>query len=210
MVFPLSLAGYLGAQIPKVEAWGEVTGTVWRNERTELNFNAQRRSYPSLLDTYSMRTGPAIEHRLRDGLSLWGGVYFQHLQAGVGDGQRFTNIVRPFGAINYRVYRRGILQIDGRTLVDRWQGLGTAPNSTRLRQRALLNFDKPVAPYFSEELFSLPTGLLSNRLTVGLRARWRPEWQMLTGVTWENRSFSHQPTRYLLIMSMVYRRQSRK
>ena len=209
ILFVLAVTYTVNAQVPKVEAWGEVTGTAWRNERTEVNYNFQHRSYPNRLDAYSTRIGPMAEHRLRDGVSLWGGVYFHHVQSGVGEKQRFTDYVRFFGGLNYRVYRKGILQIDGRTTTERWMGLNSAAGSTRLRQRVLVNFDQPIAPYFSGELFALPSGLLSNRTTVGLRTRFKPEWQLLTGVVWENRSFSHQPERYWLTMSIVYRRRAR-
>ena len=99
-----------GAQVPQLESWTDTTFTAWRNQRTEINVNAQLRAYPTRFDAYRTRTGPIIEHRLRDGLSLWGGAYFQHLQFGVGENQTFDNFARFFGGLNYRLYRNRLIR----------------------------------------------------------------------------------------------------
>ncbi len=196
------------AQVPSFEGWGEVTATAWRNDRTELNFNFQHRNYPSLLDTYSSRVGLLMDHRLRDGLSLWSGTYFHHIQSGVGENERFTNYFRYFGGLNYRLYRKGILQIDGRTAAERFVDLD-GKDFTRFRHRVLVGFNKPVAPYLSGELFSRTNALLSHRATFGLRTNFKPEWSLLTGFIWENRSFNSQPTRYWLVLNLIYRKAAR-
>ncbi len=197
----------VGAQVPRFESWTDTTFTAWRNQRTELNVNVQERSYPTRLDAYRTRTGPIIEHRLRDGLSFWGGVYFQHVQSGVGEKQTFDNLGRFFGGLTYRVYRKRIVQIDGRTVAERFVAVNTG-DSSRFRQRILVNFDKPLAPYASNELFWNGTGLLSNRTGVGLRTRFNPEWAMLTGFLWENRTFAHLPSRGALVISVTYRKRA--
>ena len=97
------------AQAPPFEIWAEATATAWRNQNTEFNINFQHRNYPSLLDAYSSRIGLLMDHRLRDGLSLWSGTYFHHIQSGVGKKQNFINYFRYFGGLNYRIYQKGIL-----------------------------------------------------------------------------------------------------
>lgn len=195
------------AQTPALESWADTTATVWRNQRTEFNVNIQNRGYPSRLDTYRVRTGPIVEHRLRPWLSFWGGLYFQHLQSGVDDRATFKNYTRWFGGFNYRVYQRGKMRIDGRTVAERFVGFpgGDFP---RFRQRVMVNFEKPVAPYFGNELFSTNTGLLSNRLQGGLRTRISPEFTLMTGLLWENRSFASLPNRYALVLSVIYRKRA--
>lgn len=195
-------------QVPSFEGWGEVTATAWRNEGTELNVNFQHRNYPSLLDTYSSRVGFLMDHRLRDGLSLWSGTYFHHIQSGVGEKQRFINYFRYFGGLNYRLYRKGILQIDGRTAAERFVDLD-GQDFTRFRHRVLVGFNKRVAPYFSGELFTRTNTLLSHRATFGLRSNLNSQWILLTGLVWENRSFNNQPTRYWLTVNMIYRKAAR-
>jgi len=195
----------LGAQVPQLESWTDTTLTVWRNQRTEVNVNAQLRAYPSLLDAYRTRTGPIVEHRLRDGLSLWGGAYFQHLQSGVGPRQSFDDFERYFGGLIYRMYRNRLIQVDGRTVAERFVGVSTGDFS-RFRQRVMVTFNKTVAPYVSNEVFVNRTGLLSNRVAVGLRTRVTPEWTLLTGYLYENRSFGILPNRQALVMSVVYRK----
>ncbi len=185
-----------------------MTATAWRNDRTELNFNLQHRNYPSLLDIYSSRVGFTADHRLRDGLSLWSGTYFHHIQSGVGEKQRFTNYFRYFGGLNYRLYRKGILQIDGRTAAERFVDLD-GQDFTRFRHRVLAGFDKRVAPYVSGELFSRINTLLSHRATFGVRTNFKPAWSLLTGMVWENRSFNHQPTRYWVTVNLIYRKAAR-
>ena len=203
----LVLAVRVTAQVPSFESWSDTTFTAWRNQRTELNVNLQNRSYPTRFDAYRMRTGPIVEHRLREGLSLWGGMYFQHLQTGVGSTQDFENFTRFFGGFNYRVYRKGKMQVDGRTVAERFVGYpgGDFP---RFRQRVLVNFDRRFAPYFGNELFATNTGLLSNRVSAGLRSRVSPELTMLTGVLWESRGFHNQPDRMALVVSVVYRKRA--
>ncbi len=115
----------VGGQVPQFESWTDTTLTAWPNQRTELNVTIQERSYPTRLDAYRTRTGPILEHRLRDGLSFWGGVYFQHVQSGVGEKQTFDNLGRFFGGLTYRVYRKGLVQIDGRTVAERFVGVTT-------------------------------------------------------------------------------------
>ena len=195
----------VSAQVPSFESWTDTTFTTWRNQRTELNVNVQLRSYPSRLDAYRTRTGPIIEHRLRDGLSFWGGAYFQHLQSGVGDRQTFDNFARVFGGLTYRLYRNKLVQLDGRTVAERFIGV-TNGDFPRFRQRFLLNFNKTVAPYVSNELFSNRIGLLSDRIGVGIRTRITPEWTLLTGLLYESRSFNNQPNRQALVISVVYRK----
>lgn len=195
----------VSAQVPQFESWTDTTFTAWRNQRTELNVNIQERSYPTRLDAFRTRTGPILEHRLREGLSFWGGVYFQHVQIGVGEKQTFDNLGRFFGGLTYRVYRKGILQIDGRTVAERLVGV-TAGDSSRFRQRILINFNQRLAPYASNEIFWNGTGLLSNRTALGLRTRFNPEWSLLTGFLWENRSFAHLPNRGALVISVTYRK----
>ena len=195
----------VGAQVPQFESWSDTTSTVWRNQRTEFNVNVQERAYPTRFDAYRTRTGPILEHRLREGLSFWGGVYFQRVQIGVGEKQTFDNLGRFFGGLTYRVYRKGILQIDGRTVAERFAGVTTG-DSSRFRQRILVNFDRRLAPYASNEFFWNGTGLLSNRTALGLRTRFNPEWSLLTGFLWENRSFAHLPSRGALVISVAYRK----
>ena len=197
----------VGAQVPQFESWTDTTFTAWRNQRTELNVNIQERSYPTRLDAYRTRTGPIVEHRLREGLSFWGGVYFQHVQSGVGEKQTFDNLGRFFGGLTYRVYRKGLVQVDGRTVAERFVAVTTG-DSSRFRQRVLVNFDKRFAPYASNEILWNGTGLLSNRAAIGLRTRFNPEWTMLTGFLWENRSFAHQPSRGALVISVTYRKRA--
>ena len=205
----LTLATVLAsAQAPPFEIWAETTATAWRNEGTDLNFNFQHRNYPSLLDAYSTRVGLLTEHRLRDGLSLWGGTYFHHIQSGVGKKQSFINYFRYFGGLHYRIYRKGILEIDGRTAAERFVDLD-GQDFTRFRHRVLVGFNKPVAPYFSGELFSRTNTLLSHRATFGLRSILNPQWSVLTGLVWENRSFNNQPTRYWLTVNLIYRKRAR-
>jgi len=194
----------VGAQVPQLESWTDTTFTVWRNQRTEVNVNAQLRAYPSLLDAYRTRTGPIIEHRLRDGLSLWGGAYFQHLQSGAGPRPSFDDFERYFGGLIYRMYRNRLIQVDGRTVAERFVGV-RAGDYSRFRQRVLVTFNKTVAPYVSNEVFGNRTGLLSNRTAAGIRARVTPEWTLLTGYLYENRSFANLPNRHALVMSVVYR-----
>lgn len=193
------------AQVPGLESWTDTTFTAWRNQRTELNVNAQLRGYPSRFDAYRTRTGPIVEHRLRDGLSFWGGAYFQHLQTGVGETQNFDSFARVFGGLTYRVYRNRLVQVDGRTVAERFVGVASG-DFPRFRQRVLVNFNKPVAPYVSNEVFGNRSGLLSIRVAGGIRTRITPEWTVLTGVLYENRSFRHQPNRMALVMSVVYRK----
>ncbi len=145
-------------------------------------------------DAYRTRTGPLVEHRLRDGLSFWGGAYFQHVQAGVDPAQSFDNLGRFFGGLTYRAYRKGKLQVDGRTVAERFVGVRVG-DSSRFRQRVLVNFDKRVAPYVSNEIFWNATGVLSNRVAAGVRTRFHPEWALMTGFLWETRSFAQQPSR---------------
>ena len=197
----------VGAQVPQFESWTDTTFTAWRNQRTELNVNLQERSYPTRLDAFRTRTGPIMEHRLREGLSFWGGAYFQHVQIGVGEKQTFDNLGRFFGGLTYRVYRKGILQIDGRTVAERLVG-ATIGDSSRFRQRILINFDRRLAPYASNEIFWNGTGLLSNRTAVGLRTRFNTEWSLVTGFLWENRSFAHLPSRGALVISVAYRKRA--
>ncbi len=193
------------AQVPAFESWNETTLTAWRNQGTEVNFNFQHRTYPRLWDAYSSRVGFLMENRLRDGLSLWSGTYYHHIQAGVGEGQRFTNYYRYFGGLNYRIYSKGVVQVDGRTAAERFVDLD-GPDFTRFRHRVQLGFDKPVAPYVSGELFARTNTLLSHRATFGLRSNLTPEWSLLTGVVWENRSFNGQPTRCWLTVHLIYRK----
>ena len=205
----LTLATVLAsAQAPPFEIWAETTATAWRNEGTDLNFNFQHRNYPSLLDAYSSRVGLLMEYRLRDGLSLWGGTYFHHIQSGAGQKQSFVNYFRYFGGFNYRLYHKGLLQIDGRTAAERFVDLD-GQDFTRFRHRVLVGFNKPVAPYFSGELFSRTNTLLSHRATFGIRTNLKPEWSLLTGFIWENRSFNSQPTRYWLVLNLIYRKRAR-
>ena len=202
------LAVGANAQVPQLESWTDTTFTAWRNQRTELSVNVQERAYPSRLDAYRTRTGPIVEHRLRDGLAVLGGVYCQHLQSGVGAKESFDNLGRLFGGLSYRVYRKGIVQVDGRTVAERFVGVN-AGDYSRFRQRVLVNFDKRIAPYFGNEIFWNQTGLLSNRASVGLRTRFTPEWSMQTGFLWENRSFVNQPQRYAIVVSVIYRKRAR-
>ena len=197
----------VGAQVPQFESWTDTTFTAWRNQRTELNVNIQERSYPTRLDAYRTRTGPIVEHRLREGLSFWGGAYVQHVQTGVGDKQSLDNLGRFFGGLTYRVYRKGLLQVDGRTVAERLVG-ATIGDSSRFRQRILINFDQRLAPYASNEIFWNGTGLLSNRTAVGLRTRFNTEWSLMTGFLWENRSFAHLPSRGALVISVAYRKRA--
>ena len=192
-----------GAQVPHLESWTDTTFTTWRNQRTEVNVNLQLRSYPSLLDAYRTRTGPIVEHRLRDGLSFWGGAYFQHLQSGVGEKQSFDNFGRLFGGLSYRMYRNRLIQVDGRTVAERYIGVKSGDYS-RLRQRVMLSLNQTVAPYVSNELFVNRTGYLSDRVAFGLLTRFTPEWTLLTGFLYETRH--HQADRQALVMTVVYRK----
>ncbi|MBY0506858.1 MAG: DUF2490 domain-containing protein [Bryobacteraceae bacterium] len=194
-----------GAQVPQFESWTDTTFTAWRNQRTEVNVNAQLRAYPTRFDAYRTRTGPIIEHRLRDGLSFWGGAYFQHLQSGVGEKQTFDNFARFFGGLTYRLYRNRLIQLDGRTVAERFWGIKSGDYS-RFRHRFLLTTNKTIGPYVSNELFATRTGLLSDRVAAGLRTRITPEWSMLTGYLYENRSFANQPNRHVLVISVTYRK----
>ena len=193
----------VGAQVPHLESWTDTTFTTWRNQRTEVNFNLQLRAYPTRFDAYRTRIGPIVEHRLHDGLSFWGGVYFQHLQTGVGEKQSFDNFGRLFGGLTYRMYSNRLLQVDGRTVAERFVGVKSGDYS-RFRQRVMLTFNRTVAPYASNELFVNRTGYLSDRIAFGLRTRFSSEWTLLTGFLYENRA---QPAdRQALVLSVVYRK----
>lgn len=202
----LAAALLLAADLPPTaESWTDFTGTIWRNQRTEVNGNIQLRTYPSILEPYRLRTGPIVEHRLHPKFSLIGGMYFQHLELGTGDNGKWYNMTRWFGGGSYPVWHSRTVQIDGRTLAERFIG-GAAPDWNRYRTRVLVNFNRRVAPYVGNELFAINSGLHTNRTQGGIRWRLNNEMTLLTGYLFEYRGWVNLPGRHAVVLSVIYRR----
>lgn len=131
--------------------WGGlhvVQGDIDLTKRFTLQVHTRVRTNDRFGDYFQSRGGPIGFFRLTKRVSLVGGYYFIDEEDAAG---KLKNFHRFFGGAQYRLTGGRKWTLDGRTLLEQFQGLGMG-NFKRGRQRLTLTLGQgKVRPFFQTE-----------------------------------------------------------
>lgn len=194
IIVVLHAAGTLAAQ--ELWSWHSVDFALFKSRGVEWGLHTRLRTREG--DLQQGRSGTILRFTPRSRATVMGGYYYGREE---DTRQEWQNSHRVFVGAEARLYRRGVISVASRGLVERF-ATGAKPGFNRFRYRIRLSTNQRIGPYTSSEWFWDAKGYLAGRYQGGLR--WRgSRWATVEfGYMYDARSSHLGPSRHGVVTQL--------